>query len=476
MRQLPAGAALLRRQAFAGWAAPRGAAGFASSSDSEGPFGRPPPSADRRVVVTGLGLLSPLGLSVEESWAALLAGRSGVRRLRAEDFPEGQGEMAADMPSQVVACIDRARYRHQLEAEGLQDLRRVAPFTSYALAAAAEALADADWMPLPQSARETTGVAIGSGMSGTADVLEAGNLMEAGRLRRVSPFFVPRILPNMAGGAVSIQYGLHGPNHAASTACASGAHGIGDAFQLVRRGAADVMLAGGTEAAVDAVAMGGFSRLKALSTGYNDNPAAASRPFDAGRDGFVLGEGAAVLVLEELEHARARGVPMYAEVRGYGLSGDAHHITSPHPMGIGATLAMRRALEQSGVPPEAVCYVNAHATSTPVGDDIEQRAIASVFGARAEAADGGLAVSSTKGATGHLLGAAGAAEAVFTILALHHRVAPPTLNLDNPSPALLGNLVPREAQPLPDGPRAVLSNSFGFGGTNAALLFCSPPC
>jgi len=358
---------------------------------------------------------------------------------------------------------------------GAQDQRRVAPFTSYALSAAAEALADADWMPLPQSAREATGVAIGSGMSGTADVLEAGTLISEGRLRRVSPFFIPRILPNMAAGAVSIHYGLLGPNHAASTACASAAHSLGDAFTLIARGAADVMLAGGTEAAVDAVAMGGFSRLKALSTGYNEEPSEASRPFDADRDGFVLGEGAAVLVLEELEHARARGVPMYAEVRGYGLSGDAHHITSPNPMGVGATLAMQRAIRQSGVSPDAFCYVNAHATSTPVGDDIEQRAIAGVFGERAEAADGGLAVSSTKGATGHLLGAAGAAEAVFTVLALHHGVAPPTLNLHNPSPALLGNLVPRHAQRLPDGPRAALSNSFGFGGTNAAIVFCSPP-
>lgn len=353
-----------------------------------------------------------------------------------------------------------------------EDARRTAPFVFYALTAAAEALRDARWAPSTAAAREATGVSIGAGMSCTADLAEAGALLAGGRLRRLSPFFVPRILVNMAAGAVSMAHGLQGPNHAPSTACAAGAHGVGDAFRAVQRGDADVMVAGGTEACVDAVALAGFGRLRALSTAFNAAPAAASRPFDRRRDGFVLGEGAGMLVLEELGHAVARGARIYAEVRGYGLSGDAFHVTQPEPGGRGAALAMARALAGAGVAAGDVCHVSAHATSTPVGDAVEQRAIAAVFGPAAAAA---VAVSSAKGAVGHLLGAAGAVEAVFAALSVAEGWAPPTANLEDPGETPLGNLVRGAAQRLPAGPRAVLSNSFGFGGTNAALVLATPP-
>ncbi|KAG2501208.1 hypothetical protein HYH03_001021 [Edaphochlamys debaryana] len=406
-----------------------------------------------------------------------------------------------------------------------------------ALLAAEEALADAAWPPpLPSAAaaasssstsppasaaaaaRRATGVAVGNGMSATSEVAEAGALVVAGRGRRVSPFFVPRILPNMAAGAISIRHGLMGPSLAPSTACATGGHALGEAFRIIQRGEADVMVAGAAEACVDAISITGFSRLKALSTAFNDQPTKASRPFDAARDGFVMGEGAGVLVLEEAEHARARGARVYAEVRGYGSSGDGHHVTHPHPDGLGALLAMRRALAGSGVSPYDLSYINAHATSTPTGDAIEQAAILSLYtepGSQAEAlaagaaarsaaeaegkapaaspgavapsaaqaadaaaaaAAAGVAVGSTKGSTGHLLGAAGAVEAALAVLALRDRRAPPTLNLERPDPALLPCLVgPQPLDLPPRGTRtAVLSNSFGFGGTNTSLLFASP--
>lgn len=318
------------------------------------------------------------------------------------------------------------------------------------------------------------GVAIGAGMSCTADIGEAAALVADGKLKRLSPFFVPRILINAAAGAVGIRYGLQGPNHAVSTACATGAHAIGDAFRMIQRGDADVMVAGATEACIDAVSIGGFSRLKALSTAYNDAPERASRPFDDGRDGFVMGEGAGVMVLEELHHARVRGARIYGEVRGYGLSGDGHHVTQPHPEGLGAQLCMRAALRGSGVCVTDVVHINAHATSTPIGDDIEQRAI---LGALGSDVAGEVAICSTKGATGHLLGGAGAVEAIFTLLALHHSVVPPTCNLERPQAVL-----PKLVGPAPgglalrNGHKAALCNAFGFGGTNACLLFATPPC
>ncbi|KAF6254541.1 thiolase-like protein [Scenedesmus sp. NREL 46B-D3] len=425
----------------------------------------------RRVVVTGIGMVSPLGVGVSSSWSQLVEGRTAVRRLQEEDLPESHRPYMQQLPCQVVAAVPRAAAGAAAAAAGV-DTRRSSPFISFAQIAAAEALQDAGWQPRTAADQAATGVAIGAGMSCTSEISDAGALIAAGKLRRVTPYFVPRILVNMAAGAVGIAHRLRGPNHAVSTACATGVHCIGDGFRMVQRGDATLMLAGATEACIDAISLGGFCRLKALSTGFNDAPGRASRPFDAARDGFVMGEGAAVLLLEELEHARSRGVRMYAEVRGYGLSGDGHHITAPHPAGAGAALAMRRALHGSGVPAGSICYINAHATSTPVGDEIEQAAILDVFGPEQVR---NIHVSSTKGATGHLLGAAGAVEAAFTILALQHRLAPPTCNLERPDPQLLPLLVTGAAAELPDGPRAVLCNSFGFGGTNASVLFSSPP-
>ncbi|KAF8065856.1 hypothetical protein HT031_002916 [Scenedesmus sp. PABB004] len=461
----------------------------------------------RRVVVTGVGAVTPLGVGAAASWERLLAGATGVRALQADDLPEAHRAHMAQLPCQVVAGVPREQVAAAVEAAGI-DLRRSSPFMVYAQLAAAEArraaaarprraraqaaprsaaaadaaraapapaaqaLRDAGWAPTTPAERAATGVAIGAGMSCTAEIAEAGALVAAGRLRRLSPFFVPRILVNSAAGAVGIAARLRGPNHAASTACATGGHALGDAFRLVQRGDADAMLAGATEGCIDALSLAGFCRLKALSTGFNADPRAASRPFDARRDGFVMGEGAGVLLLEELGAAARRGARVYAEVRGYGLSGDGHHITAPHPDGAGAALAMQRAMQGSGVPLEAVAHINAHATSTPVGDEIEQAAILSVFGPERVR---GIAVSSTKGATGHLLGAAGAVEAVFSVLALAARRAPATANLESPSPALLPRLVAGAPAALPPGPAAVLCNSFGFGGTNASVLFATPP-
>jgi len=300
---------------------------------------------------------------------------------------------------------------------------------------------------------------------------EAGALLQSGNLRRLSPFFVPRILVNMAAGAVSMVHGFKGPNHAVSTACATGAHGIGDAFRMVQRGDADVMLAGGTESCVDAISLAGFGRLKALSTRFNDSPTTASRPFDRNRDGFVMGEGAGVLVLETLDHAKRRGAKIYAEIRGYGLTGDAHHVTQPPVGGAGAQLSMRRALASAGVVPKDLVYVNAHATSTPIGDAVEQTALAAVLGEEARQ----VAVSSTKGAVGHLLGAAGAVEAAFAVLASSTGWAPPNVNLEDPDVGFLPGLVRGEAVKVPVQEGFVMTNSFGFGGTNATLVFGPPP-
>ncbi|EFJ52349.1 hypothetical protein VOLCADRAFT_101657 [Volvox carteri f. nagariensis] len=447
----------------------------------------------RRVVVTGLGLVTPLGVGVAETWRRLLAGESGLRQLREDDLPEPQRPALASLPCRVAGLVPREQLEEACLRMGLleQDVRRSSRFMVLALVAAEEALADARWRLADldpggntvdvEARSRCTGVVVGNGMSCTTEVSEAGALVCSGRGRRVSPFFVPRILPNMAAGAISIRHGLQGPNLSPSTACATGGHAVGDAFRLIQRGEADVMVAGASEACVDAISLVGFSRLKALSTGFNDAPTKASRPFDAFRDGFVMGEGAAVLVLEELGHARARGANIYAEVRGYGLSGDGYHITHPHPDGLGAVLCMRRALAGSGLSPRDVAYVNAHATSTPTGDAIEQAAILSLFtddsptaAITNSVATPGVAVSSTKGATGHLLGAAGAVEAAFTVLALRDRRAPPMLNLERPDPPLLTGLVGCDPVNLPaDRAIAALSNSFGFGGTNSSLLFAT---
>jgi len=309
-------------------------------------------------------------------------------------------------------------------------------------------------------------------MSSCNEIIEAWQLLVEDKMRRLSPFFVPKILPNMAAGAVGIKYGFHGPTHSASTACATGIHSIGDAFRIIQRGEAECMVAGASEACVDALSLAGFSRLRALTVSHNDTPEQASRPFDAGRAGFVMGEGAGCVVLESQAHAAKRGAPrVYAEVRGYGMSGDGHHITQPHPEGLGARLAMERALVRSGLQAEHLAYINAHATSTPLGDETEQQAVLAALGA---VHGQRVLVSSTKGATGHLLGAAGAVETIFTILALHHNMAPPTANLINPDPQILQGLVGVTAQPLPEGPKAALCNAFGFGGTNASLLLATP--
>ncbi|KAJ2059195.1 Mitochondrial beta-keto-acyl synthase [Coemansia sp. S146] len=431
--------------------------------------------AARRVVVTGLGIVSPLGVGVRHSWQNLLAGKSGIRSLVSE-FP---GVGYESLPSQIAGIVPRTGgvadgsfdASEWLEAG---DSKRMATFTQYAMCAARQALSDAEWAAPSDEQRERTGVCFGTGIGSLDDITANYAQFQAGGLRKVSPMFVPRILCNMAAGNISIRYGFYGPNHAVSTACTTGAHAIGDAMRFIRFGDADVMLAGAAEAPLQPLSLAGFSRIKALALGFNDRPEAASRPFDKDRAGFVIGEGAAALVLEELEHAKQRGAHIYAEVRGYGLSGDGFHITAPPADGAGAQRAMRRALQTAQISLADVAYVNAHATSTPLGDEVENCAIKSVFASNTR--HDTLAVSSTKSATGHLLGAAGAVEAVFSILAVAHDVAPPTLNLDtiDTSAGFDLNYVPHTAQERTIN--AALTNSFGFGGTNAALVFSKLEC
>ncbi|XVE72479.1 hypothetical protein DITRI_Ditri11bG0042300 [Diplodiscus trichospermus] len=387
----------------------------------------PPLSSPRRVVVTGLGMITPLGCGVETTWKRLIEGKCGIRAVTPEDLKMNAFDKETLMltfdhlTSKVAAIVPCGSNSGEFNEEiwlNSKEHRSVARFISYALCAADEALKDAKWVPSEQEQKERTGVSIGGGTGSISDILDAAQMICDKRLRRLSPFFIPRILINMASGHVSMKYGFQGPNHAAVTACATGAHSIGDAMRMVQFGDADVMVAGGTESSIDALSMAGFCRARALTTKYNSSPVEASRPFDCGRDGFVIGEGSGVLILEELEHAKRRGAKIYAELRGYGMSGDAYHITQPPADGRGAILAMTRALKQSGLHPNQVDYVNAHATSTPLGDAIEANAIKSIFADHVTS--GALAFSSTKGAVGHLLGAAGAVEAIFTVLAIHH--------------------------------------------------------
>ncbi|CAM6094797.1 unnamed protein product [Calypogeia fissa] len=449
-----------------------------STSAARAAFQPPPLQPQRRVVVTGLGLVTPLATGVQATWEQILEERSGVHALRPQDLKlygaddSSLRQTLEQLPSRVVATVKYGSAPNEFNSEKWigQDQKRIAPFIAYALCASEEALSDAGWKPQELEARERTGVAIGGGIGCISDMIGAAQLVIGKQLRRLSPFFIPRILINMAAGHVSITHGFKGPNHAAVTACASGAHSIGDAARMIRFGDADVMVAGGTESSVDAVSIAGFCRARALSTRFNDDPQRSSRPFDRDRDGFVMGEGAGILVLEELEHAQQRGARIYAEVRGYGMSGDAYHITQPSGDGRGAVLAMARALNQSGLQPNDVDYVNAHATSTPLGDTVEATAMKTIF--KEHVTNGDLAFSSTKGATGHLLGAAGSVEAIFSILALHHNVAPPTLNLDEPDAIFHDNFTPLRTATRRDI-NAVLTNSFGFGGTNASLLFTS---
>jgi 3-oxoacyl-[acyl-carrier-protein] synthase II len=415
----------------------------------------------RRVVVTGLGMVTPLGCGVEHSWQRLLAGQSGVSRI--ERFE------VSDLPSRIAGQIPRGdgkagTYNPDQWMEP-KEQRKVDEFIVYAMCAARQALDDAGWKPQRYDDQIVTGVLIGAGIGGAGGIADTGVLLKERGPRRVSPFFVPGRIINLAAGYVSIEHGLKGPNHAVVTACSTGSHAIGDAGRLIALGDADVMVAGGTESPINRVSMAGFAAARALSTGFNDTPERASRPYDRDRDGFVMAEGAGALVLEEYEHAKARGARIYAEIVGYGLSGDAHHITAPAPDGDGALRCMKAALKRAGVSPAEVDYINAHGTSTPLGDEIELGAVQRLLGNAA----GRLSMSSTKSSVGHLLGAAGAVEAIFSILAIRDQVAPPTINLDNPSVETSIDLVPHQARKRPIA--IALSNSFGFGGTNASLVF-----
>ena len=419
----------------------------------------------RRVVVTGMGLVTPLGVGVDRVWAELLQGASGVRRIESFD--------TSDLPAKIAGQVPRG----PLSEGGFtaddylssKEQRRVDDFIIFAVAAAQHAVEDAGWIKPVDAELERTGVMIGSGIGGLQGIAENAVKLEQQGPRRISPFFIPGSLINEASGAVSIRYGFRGPNHAVVTACATGAHAIGDAARLIELGDADVMVAGGAEAANCRLTVAGFAVMRALSTGFNDEPGRACRPWDRDRDGFVLGEGAGMLVLEELEHARRRGAKIYGEVLGYGLSGDAFHISAPEASGDGARRAMAAALKRARLEPSDIDYINAHATSTPVGDPVEIAAVKTLFGPAAAQ----LSMSSTKSSTGHLLGAAGAVEAIFTLLALRDQIAPATLNLDNPSEGCDLDLVPLRAKPRTI--RYALSNSFGFGGTNAALVLGKAP-
>jgi 3-oxoacyl-[acyl-carrier-protein] synthase II len=421
----------------------------------------------RRVVITGLGMVTPLGWGVKHTWSALIAGKSGAGRITAFD--------AADYACQVACEVPRVSGRGHGAADMVgafdpdkvmapRDQRRIDDFILYAVAASEEALNDAAWLPQTESDRERTGVILGSGIGGLETIAATAIELHEKGPRRVSPFFIPSALINLASGQVSIRYGLKGPNHSVVTACATGAHAVGDAARLIQYGDADVMVAGGAEAAVCPLGIAGFIACRAMSTNFNDTPERASRPYDKDRDGFVMGEGAAALVLEEYEHAKARGAQIYAEVVGYGLAGDAFHITSPAPDGDGGFRAMKGAIGHAGIDPSDIDYINAHGTSTPVGDEIELGAVERMLGQAA----GKVSMSSTKSAIGHLLGAAGAVEAAFTALAIRHQIAPPTINLDNPSVDTPIDLVPHKAKPMKID--IALSNSFGFGGTNASLV------
>jgi 3-oxoacyl-[acyl-carrier-protein] synthase II len=408
-----------------------------------------------------MGIASPLGLGVEHVWKRLIEGESGIAAIQSFDVTDLGAKIAGQVPPGT-----RSEGGLSLsEWVPVKDQKKMDRFIHLALVAAIEAVEDSGWMPEDEDERERTGVMIGSGIGGLQTIYEASVQVYEGKVKRLSPFFIPSALINLASGHLSIKYGFKGPNHSAVTACATGVHAIGDAARLIQWGDADVMVAGGAEAAVCPLGIGGFCASRALSTGFNDTPAAASRPWDRDRDGFVMGEGAGILVLEEWEHARARGAKIYGEVTGYGLSGDAYHITAPAEGHDGAFRAMRAAFKNGGVAPGDVQYINAHGTSTPMGDDLELQAVERFFGDDSR----NVAMSSTKSATGHLLGAAGAIEAIFSLLAIRDGVAPPTLNLDSPSRESVIDRVAHSAQQRKID--CVLSNSFGFGGTNASVIF-----
>ncbi|MEL6963119.1 MAG: beta-ketoacyl-ACP synthase II, partial [Pseudomonadota bacterium] len=379
--------------------------------------------SSRRVVITGIGLVTPLGAGVDVSWRRLIAAESGLRRIDRFNVDDLPAKVAGLIPTEGSGAFKVD------EVMSAKDARRNDPFILYGIAAATEAIEDSGWTPDDEAARTRTGVLIGSGIGGLGTIADTAIDLETKGPRRVSPFFIPACLINLVSGQVSIRYGFKGPNHSVVTACSTGAHAIGDASRLIQLGDADVMIAGGAEGAVCRIGIAGFAAMKALSTHYNDEPAKASRPWDKGRDGFVMGEGAGIVVLEELEHARARGAKIYGEVVGYGLSGDAYHITAPSPDGDGGYRSMKMALDRAGLTPSDIDYVNAHGTSTPLGDEIELGAVKRLFGGASD----NVSMSSTKSAIGHLLGAAGGVEAIFALLAICHQTVPPTLNLDDPS-------------------------------------------
>ncbi len=415
----------------------------------------------RRVVVTGMGVVTPLGVGAEYVWNRLLKSESGIQGVQSCDVSDLPCKIAGEVPRGDTAS---GRFNAD-DYVTPKDQKKMDTFIIMAMGAAQQAVEDSGWKPTDEEGQTRTGVLIGSGIGGLQGIYEAAVTLKEKGPRRISPFFIPSCLINLASGHVSIKYGFRGPNHAVVTACATGSHALGDAARLIALGDADVMVAGGAEATVSRLGIAGFCASRALSTGFNDRPTAGSRPWDKDRDGFVMGEGAGVVVLEELEHAKARGAKIYAELVGYGLSGDAYHITAPSETGDGGYRCMQMALKRAEMNIDDIDYINAHGTSTPLGDEIELGAVKRLFGDHAYK----LTMSSTKSAIGHLLGAAGAVEAIFSILALRDQVAPPTLNLDNPSEGCDIDLAPKQAKPRKI--RAALSNSFGFGGTNASLIF-----
>jgi 3-oxoacyl-[acyl-carrier-protein] synthase II len=414
----------------------------------------------RRVVVTGMGMVTPLGSGVDRNWSQIIGGKSGISRI--ENFD------VSDISCQIAGQVPGADAEGGLNLDDWIDpreQRKQDRFIQLGLAAACQAVEDSGWKPQDRESQNRTGVMIGSGIGGLESIVTTDQLMNEKGPRRISPFFIPSALINLISGHVSIRYGFRGPNHAVVTACSTGAHAIGDAARMVALDDADVMIAGGAEAAVCRIGMAGFAAARALSTSYNDSPEQGSRPWDKGRDGFVMGEGAGIVVLEELDHARARGATIYAEVKGYGMSGDAHHITAPAEDGDGGFRAMQAALKRAGLTPDMIDYVNAHGTSTPLGDLIEAKAVTRLLGEAAKT----VSISSTKSATGHLLGAAGAIEAIYAIKTVQTGDLPPTLNLNDPEEAVANlDLVPLKSRNRTV--RNAMSNSFGFGGTNASLV------